>query len=167
MRILLSVAQLAISAAIASAAGGLFLIALFCIGGLIVMLASGPAEAVRAIPDAVLFLLLFAGVAVAGTIFVAFVPALLVGALLVAVGRAQPWARSRRAWAMGGAATALGVYAWALNRMTGHGFVASVEGGETILPVACILSGMAAGLAYCAALGATAPFFGVEDEDEA
>jgi hypothetical protein len=160
MRALLTLVHLLLSAAIASGAGGVLLTGLMGVSGLAAMLAGDPAGAVRALPDALVFLLVLAGVAVAGTIYLAIVPAALVGGLLRAAGATRPWARTPLAWAAGGAAVAFALFLWAQGRMTGRGPLEAMAGIDWVLPALCALAGAGAGLAYRAALAATAPFFG-------
>ena len=74
------------------------------------------------------------------------------------------WTATRSTEAAARAALALALLAAAELRMGGLGLVQVVAGTDAILAVAVTVAGACGGLAYRLALGATAPFFGMEEE---
>jgi hypothetical protein len=160
-------AQLAFAALIASAAGGVIL-SLLLLAASIVAAASttggdGPETSLADVALLLGVVIFGSGLAMVLAVGAAWLPAFIAGAALWEAGRSRAWARRRLAWALAGAAVALLCY---LPAFAPGG--PDPSAGRFPMPAIAasfMIAGAAAAQVYRAALTATAPFFGF-DEDQ-
>lgn len=155
--------QLALAALIAVAGAALTLIPLAMIVGIAEAVLSGRAgDAIAAIPAMAGMALFLGGLLLGPAVLAAGLPAWLAGGALWLLGRRRAWARRRLAW--GGAGALIALIAWLIAFPPGTQ-APSVPTRAGLLSM-LLVAGMAGGQMFRAAMAATAPFFGFEDDED-
>ncbi|HEX8466877.1 MAG TPA: hypothetical protein VF620_03615 [Allosphingosinicella sp.] len=161
-------AQLGLAALVASAAGGLILPLLLFLAAMAAGPAGGGGGAGSTLAGAPVMLgvLIFgSGMAMVLAVGAGWLPAFIAGAALWQAGRGRLWPRRRLAWALAGAAVALFCYLRAFPPAGPEPSAGRLPLPGPSIAALFMLAGAAAGLVYRSAMAATAPFFGL-DEDE-